>query len=627
MERKSPHRKKPGVLGLYKSGKEQSAENAEMNFCFNCGTKLDAGSRFCPECGTRLVEEIASATPSPETVPAENPTGTTTQKDTKSFAKYGFILTNTAAIAKSYVGLPYDAPEENALANQHYALLLERLRLQIDIFIEKKKLSGVHYTLLDVSDYTFRCCNRRVSLTGKNSVIDFLDVLLDAHNDEVRRGLPESTYLFIIGGENVVPAPRGPFWVPDCDDTDTDADLLYSFPYGAEAVEALQNGQIFKYDALFMVGRLPDKLSEPIEKYLIRAAECGNGIPLLGAYAQSDPHWKVRAANVAGDLRDKGLFPQFEKKLPQEIFFRDVFLSPAVAVENGITQKVFNRHASLFYFNLHGSGSRTNTGFYGESMEGVWYTAMVPEILATPIEPNVIVTVACYGGRFVGYSPDDSSALQTLGRKSLLYLGSSRIAFGGGGAEGELPAHFATSDYMAWAFMRLMLAGADAGTALFAARRGFFQKGNTSVYDLTTVVEFNLFGDPTLRFDVGTQKSMPELPVPNGKCGIAPKDAKIGVKTEQLSVDGNEKAPSLLERVRGQVNANLAGIHNSVTKHLYDNYGVKPRELSSTFRVKYADGREELQLAYDLETKPEFKSKMLVATDTRGNVLTVAHTK
>lgn len=593
-------------------------------FCWNCGTKTDGDARFCPECGVRLGEESvpAPAAPNVPASPAPVPAGTLSVAEEKAAAKKrGFIFTNVGQLARKF-GVPAEAVSG-----------------AFDDFIREKKRFGVHYELIDVGDYAFRCDSRRVSLAAQNGVVDFLDVLLDAHNAEVRRGEPESTYLFIVGGHDTIPMPQGPYYFQGAGDATTDADLLYAFPYGKDAVAALHSAKIFAYDALFFVGRLPfasDSTFGDFAGYLSRAAQNGAGVPVRKAHAQFDPHFRAKLAGTA--LRERSLLPPPPCGHDDVRFFYDdgFYTTPHVSADDGTLDGLLDRETAFLYFLMHGSNALELSGFYGENADRTGAArGMCPAAAASLRRPNVIVTEACYGARFIHYDKAHSMLVSALSAETLIYLGSSRTALGS--LEGPL----CNADLLAKNFMENLFGGNDAGTAFFNARQGFFSgEISPTVGDFTTILEFNLFGDPTLgvRFDEGAETcSAPRVPakesvpaqssVPASPKAMAPDSARLGFSEEKLfAADGNAGKKSLLEQVRSQVNANLARIRDDVNRHLYENFGVKPRELSGVFRVRYADGREELNLSYDLGGADGFSSRMFVAADSRGNVKSVART-
>lgn len=592
-----------------------------MSFCFNCGTKVDDNARFCPECGTCLVEKPV---PASATVFSEG----TPRPEKPLYRKYGFLFTNVALLAQQ-VGSTKD-------------VVLD----EINKFIEGKKEFGVCYTLLDVSDYTFRCEDRHAALNKRSKIVDYLDVLLDAHNGEVKAGQPESTYLFIVGGNDVIPMPLGsPQYVTasGLEDPTVNSDILFACPYGEDAYQTFCSGTaFFKYEMLFMPSRLPlaaDASVDDLSGYFSRALRCSSGLDLYQTYAQCDPHWKKMSSAVVEDLRSCGAFPSLNVPSAPGVLFKNIFLTPNICFENETIGRVFNREANVYFFNLHGCPYSEDSEYCGQSVddERVWATGMLPEVLQKCESPNIIVTGACFGGRFFSSEktypidlPKSMSMVQSaLASKTVIFVGSSRTAFGGCETETHAPVLF--GDVLSQAFFYNLLLGNDAGTSFWEARREFFRNRMFNPASYTTIVEFNLFGDPTLSA-IPPEKIMSRSASgrnsesAGGTRALVARDAKIGLKEERLPV-GSEESVSLLDRVRNAVNANLTQIRESITKKLYSQYGVKPRKLNSMFRLKYEDGREEILLNYDLPGSEKLKKQTLVTTDAKGVILSVALSK
>ena len=117
------------------------------------------------------------------------------------------------------------------------------------------------------------CVIRRFSTIRKICIS--ADLLKDMHDAEVSARQGESDYLFIIGGDDDVPMPCMPNYTQNNDKT-FDTDLLYAYPYGVEMERKLRSQEIFKYDALFYIGRLPiadDGTFSDLQNYLQRVVE------------------------------------------------------------------------------------------------------------------------------------------------------------------------------------------------------------------------------------------------------------------------------------------------------------------------------------------------------------------
>lgn len=102
------------------------------------------------------------------------------------------------------------------------------------------------------------------------------------------------------------------------------------------------------------------------------------------------------------------------------IYTQNLFVSPCV--ERSIVDKVFDRGADFYYFNLHGSDAPTACSFYA-SYQQQCYEAVTPRQLASAEKPNVVVTEACYGGKFQDYGRGETMLLAGDGDMTLLYLG------------------------------------------------------------------------------------------------------------------------------------------------------------------------------------------------------------
>ena len=150
---------------------------------------------------------------------------------------------------------------------------------------------------------------------------------------------------------------------------------------------------------------------------------------------------------------------------------------------------------ALVYFNVH--GSRDEKYWYGQ--EGLSYPRVLsPELVAESTPANAIVlSEACYGGLVENRTPADSVAMGFLARGAAAFVGSSAIAYG---SPGE---NLTEADLLAYLFFTRLAAGETAGCALREAKIDFAaemldRQGYLDGDDRKTLLEFNLFGDPTV---------------------------------------------------------------------------------------------------------------------------------
>lgn len=370
-------------------------------YCPECGYKIeDKDALFCPECGTKVDEEMVQAEPR-----------------SHSQSLYGIILTNVSLLAQKFKVSESDV---------HTCL---------EHFIQEKEKFGVHYQLVDVSCYAYRKKNilgfpKKLCLKGQASVWTCMDVLMDIHNEEVKEEKPLSRYLFIIGGDDIIPMPCVRHFANDCPDATIDTDILYTYPYGEKALAMLEEGTLFEWNPLFVVGRLPIEKDTSMEDwcgYLERVLKNSGGIPAKGAYAQCDPNWKSVSATVADGLIENDWLRNLDGHLPSDYYFRRLILSPRI--DAGSVEQVFRPDASLYYYNLHGSDVLEERAYFGRTTSKLSdFPVLYPEHMSTCTSPNVVVCEACYGARFIGLDKWHSMLLASIYSETLLY-GKSGLCF------------------------------------------------------------------------------------------------------------------------------------------------------------------------------------------------------
>lgn len=545
-------------------------------YCPECGNKIEEGARFCSECGTKIEQQQVASPTAPDNEDSSS------DKKRDYFASC-IIFTNITLLSASLKTTPNEVKE---LINQ---------------FIEFRKSSGLLYKLVDVGNYTYHkssffSSSKKVSLTAESSLWDYMDILMDVHNNEKT----ESQYLFIIGGNDVIPMPCVKHYIPnDKHDDSIDTDILYAYPYGSQMLPLLENQKIFQEEQLFFVGRLPfgtDATINDLCNYLQRDIDCAGGVPYTEAYGQCDPNWKNVSTKVAQRIVSQ--MRNFDGRLSDEYYYNRIILSPMV--DDGNVTQIFNTNASLYYFNLHGGNAIKVRGYAG-APRGECRTRMViqPEHIATAAQPNIVVCEACYGARFIGLDKHHSMLLSSIHSKTMTFLGSSRVAWGCVDSPSTTPqnALISNADIMANRFVSALLDGYTTGQAMFIARSEILKNSKAgNLHSALTIVEFNLFGDPLVYMNVNNNKSASKLKQIKST-PFLPKDEHIGCDIEVVS-NKEEANDSILARVRSAVDANIAQIHDTIGNHLYKNFGLTPRPAESVFKIRYSDGCEEYNFKY-----------------------------
>ena len=576
-------------------------------FCPECGNHIeDLNAHFCPECGTKIekdchAEKHVNDTPHP-----------------KSSAVHGIIFTNLNLLAGK---MRVDEQNLAAIFNE---------------FIQQKQEYGISYKLVDAGNYSYRKSGfwgntKTVHLKANNPLWDYMDILLDVHNAEQADGSEESQYLFIIGGSDIIPMPRIRHYISnDANDDSIDTDILYAYPYGKEMITLLESQEAFKYDQLFFVGRLPfgeDASIEDLCAYLERNIAYSHGFPINEAYGQCDPHWKKVSCCVASDLLNGNYLRDLGNYLSADYYYNRLILSPMVRAEN--LNQVFHTNASLYYFNLHGGEGRESRGYFGVMLnqeEHGALPAIVPEHMMTCEVPNIVISEACYGGRFTGLDKYHSMMLASLHTNTLAFVGSSRVAWGAidtpSASQSEISISYA--DIIALYFINAILQGFSAAEALFIARSAVLQgTAPGDPHAALTIVEFNLFGDPLTFMNTPSSSEIGNKTI--HKNAFVPQDASIGCTIEKVETGSGSR--SILEQVRGAVNTNIQQVHAAIDQYLYSNYGIKPRPVDEILKIKYKNGQEELKFNYDLTSERKIPTRLIVTTNTDGKVKSVYATK
>lgn len=499
------------------------------------------------------------------------------------------------------------------------------VRKLLAAYAEASLAHGIRYHIIDAADYAFinpeAGDDRRVSLSPSDSWVGHGYLLADYFRFGRSTSEDETNYLFIIGGSDVIPMPVVPQYIsdPDYSDTDIDTDIPYAYLLGEKTYPMLGSAEIFQYEQYFHVGRLPlaeDASLDDLAGYLRRAAKAPGTLGIGRVYGQTDLTWLSASASVSEPFRRHKLY-RGDERLDERIYSRNLFISPCV--ERSIVDKVFDRNADLYYFNLHGSDAPTACSFYA-SYRQQCYEAITPRQLASAEAANVVVTEACYGAKFQDYGRGETMLLAAMGDMTLLYLGSSRIAWGA--SKSSSAADLDNADRLTNVYMAKLLEGYTAGEAFYMARQSFFDynDGYFTPHQALTIVEFNLFGDPFLHVGVRREGAKAH---PRAVKALA--KGAVNAVVERKCVYEAASA-SLLDRVRSAVDRNLSLIRATVDRQLYEQLGVEPRSLSTVTRMKYGNGDEFYAFNY-LQTDGTIKSCHTATADLKGNVKSIISTK
>ena len=550
-----------------------------MSFCHNCGQKIENNERFCSNCGVQLCSEKDSHT----------------AHETNAANKYGYILTNLTALGRKL------------------KVNISQIKELLSLFISARRNENVYYECIDVSD---------AGLSPQDCWEKHQKILAGKYRHSLYHENKKTIYVFIIGGDDIIPMPVVKHFRPTSNEKDIETDILYSFLSEPDTQQKLEKWELFQYPQTVHVGRLPlaaDATWEHLENYLHRCVllNQSKGIPLHQAYAQCDPHWKKVSIEVMKEIINSNCIPTYDPPIDPRFYYQHIFLTPDITVD--IVDKVFNTDAQLYYFNMHGSNAPSVSGFLGQSIiEGQGASIGIsPRELTRANKANIVVTEACYGAKYIQKKVNDSMLLSAVTEQTMIYIGSSRIAYGAVDQPLQSSVWTSNADIIAQVFMSEMLSGSTAGEALFKARSEVFKRtSEASAENMLTVTEFNLFGDPSLK----TSRTSKHSKASETDFLIIPSAATTKCEIENLY---ENKPSSILSAVRQLVNINLQHIREKIDKHLYEYYQIKPRELTHIFLNKYANGKKEYTYAYSLN---EY-TRLLVNTSPQGEIMEILTSK
>ena len=637
-------------------------------YCPECGYKIEEeDARFCPECGTKVSEDVQNDvqercidfvdTDEGDTIGELKEIGDKIHdalEDMRSVKKIAKLVTGLFVREKHTVELivPRDA------SINLYGVIFTNIKLLalkfgvsestinglLEDFIAQKQKYGVYYHLINVDNYTFLNENKTVHLdTSCKEPWSYMEILNDFQNYAEDHSLPEFRYLFIIGGDDIIPMARIKHYrlgePKKWREKDIETDMIYAYSYSPDMISKMERQEIFEYDQRFHIGRLPmgtDTTLDDFSGYLKRCVACSDkGIPMHNAYAQSDPNMKQIAVTATKTLNDGGWLRKLSH-LSEDKYYGGIILSPEFVAEN--LNLVFDRDASLYHFSLHGCDAPEYRGYGGYSFltNQNCKLAVVPEYLAACRKPNAVMANSCYGARFIGKDKWHSMMLSAIYSSSLLFVGSSRIAYG---IKTPMGKHvmIGHGDKLISGVLNSLMEGEPAGVSLCKGRdmvcmdKCEFQKMNDAGYATainicsTTIIEFNLYGDPTLCF------SVPKCDVASYNVVMDRSAFKVGgineCVMENVDLPSVSNPVSILEMVRRKVDDNIASIHDMVGRNLYLQYGIEPRKADSIVRLKYANGTSGLNFNYTVNEDSPIPVHYIVETTEKGEILNVITTK
>ncbi len=548
-----------------------------MEKCQKCGCIVEPNDKFCGSCGAIIKHEVH------EIYEAH-----LSNKDHTEYLQ-GVIFTDTNALS-----LKFGISRETIIDTLHK--YIQAVQGQI------------RYRLLDAHEHLQRDTTQSVLMPMRcSNWKDYHKILHQQHS--FHSSDDKTLYLFIIGGEDIIPMPEILNEVNalfNIRDQRIPADLPYAFTsiISDDSIGFI-NGIAGK-QVVYHIGRLPlgtDSSFDTLEQYLRNAAaNMAEGIPVQIGYAQCDPNWKRVSQKVATDMETQQLIPQIEAD--PSLCYHNIFLSPYVTCDT--IGRAFNPYANLYYFNLHGSDNVDDPCFGGNSTDEEprrYYHAISPESLKTAKFANIVVTEACYGAKY-RMLPTERSMVQTaISHNTLLYVGSSVIVYGQiDPVDPRLQPSISGGDLVAKNFINSLMKGMTAGEALTDIKMALYNSKKTS--DLLAMIEFSLYGDPRLTASFTDSDR-------NSRQHETYSQATYKTTIEPLSSETiyEEGKSSLLSMVRQRVDKQFEAVQQEIESQLAT-FGVKPRKLLSIKKIRRGMSFS-VSYVYEVETG----EKVLIEVD------------
>ncbi|MCK4576395.1 hypothetical protein KAU34_08310 [candidate division WOR-3 bacterium] len=292
--------------------------------------------------------------------------------------------------------------------------------------------------------------------------------------DEIENNSTNEDNFLIIGGHSIIP-----FYKVENPTNDEDQEILTDAPYASADNDFLIPQRAF--------GRIPDSYGKS-EGFLVNIIEKTIGYHKVikgykNSFGYSASVWKEASKavfRIIGDVKKMKVTPPLN----------------AQGIEKNWLEKRF------LYFNLHGSKETPN--WYGQRAPDdapdfpFYPVAITPEEIPL-LRRSCVYSEACYGGWVFKKKLEESIALKFLSQGTVAFVGSTAIAYG------PPSPPLREADLLGKYFLQFVRNGVPFGEALRNGKIVFAKEmvknqGFLDDDDKKTLLEFQLYGDPSLRF-------------------------------------------------------------------------------------------------------------------------------
>jgi hypothetical protein len=282
-------------------------------------------------------------------------------------------------------------------------------------------------------------------------------------------------YLVILDGPDVVPHVSLSNPAPEDDDPDVPSDL----PYACDAPFVRRDPSLFT-SVTRVVGRIPGIVGAKRPTFLIR---------LLNGSARFRP--RPRKSYLQYFSISAQVWQKSTQKSLKAIFGNadKLLLSPPIK-DSGA-----NRYLGplIHFINCH--GDTISPDFFGQRNKSYPIALTTDGVTRHASARTVVAAECCYGAEL--YDPTLEAhdkppiCVSYLGRGAVGFFGSTNVAYGDA-------ARNSAADLITRYFLIEVLAGASLGRACLQARQKFVDTEDLDKYNLKTLAQFVLLGDPSL---------------------------------------------------------------------------------------------------------------------------------
>jgi hypothetical protein len=402
----------------------------------------------------------------------------------------------------------------SALLKKYKDKGLEKIEEGISLLIAADRRRGIHSKLIYLDDQAIRDFQAKPvsQVDNRRENKNAIDALF-------KRFTPD--YIMILGSQDVVPHLKLTNLTGDEDGLLIDSDLPYACdrPFNRNARRFLAPTRV--------VGRLPDINGHGDPDYLIQLLM--NATRITKRPRTDYATWFALSAKVwtgSSAVTVANMFKGFDG------------LSLCPPARPGEHKQL--KKARIHFFNCHGDTRKPI--FWGEqgSLQPPSFNSDdVPDELA---DGTFVAAECCYGAeQYASGKGKLSISAAYLRRRAAAYVGSTTIAYG------EVRKQ-ENADLLTQFFVTFVLRGHSVGRSFLEAQQEFLKvcAPNIDVYELKTISQFLLLGDPSLHLVERQHKS---LTVKKGKLLVETKEKKDffrKVRREQLKDDGNRIARSVV---------------------------------------------------------------------------------